>query len=786
MKPTLSGHIRILVISFALGFLILVIALLTSIQNAGQLGTQLATAEAARVEDNNGKNTAIAQADKQVADIDVQKHQAEAKAQAALAHQLAAQAQALFASDDSKQMQSVLLAIQSMRLLPSGEASQILQSTTLAYPDVRLPHYQPVTLMAFSPDSRYILTASLDKTVRVWDVQTGKEMAHMTHGMDITAMAFSPDSKLVVSAGCDLPLDSFFCIQSSARVWEAATGKEIARVTQTGRAKYVVFSPDGRLVISGGCDGINYFNAPCVDGAAHLWQAATGKEIARLKHGYNVSAVAFSLDGKYIVSGGSDFSPETFPWQASMHIWEVATGKDTAKIEMPGKVISVALSPYPDLVAALNDQGILRAWEVATHKEIFHVNTGINNMDTVSFTQGPNGMARVVVTGISGARVWEVTTGREIAYITTNANMRPVDFSAEDVNGIVGDVHLLTLTRRGSATRIWELLTGKEVAIMTPKEGAASAAFSPDGRYAVTAGDVSLFAQVWQLPSAKEKEYSSYTPEMVRMPDSPDEAIGEIMSQMAFETVFSTISSDGKYAALFLKDRTAHVWDIKAGKEISHIPYQTPYQVYVMAAAFSPDDKVLAFGGNDPIVRLWNIGTGAVTNRVMQDDPADMVAALAFSPDGKLLVIGGNDLRVSDSATGKEILRMLPDDGIAAVAFSPDGRHLISAGFSSLRVWELASGLQLAQAPRTGVRQVVFSSNGIDALYRGEDNIVRLWKWSADDMIADACLRVTRNLTTVEWQQYIGKALPYQAICPHLPLEVEPTPFPWIPPTPVP
>lgn len=782
MKITLSNKRRMLVIGIVLGLLILLTLLWMSSQNAAQLSAQLATVEAARVAE---KNTATAAADKQaaaLAEINVQKKQAEAQARTALARQLAGQAQALFASDDAKQIQAVLLAIQSMRLFPSGQASQILQSSTLAYPDLRLHHAQPVTLLAFSPDGKYILTASLDKKVRVWDVLTGKEIAHMTHGLDITAIAFSPDSKFVVSAGCDQPKGPTFCAQGSARVWEAATGKEIARITQAGRVKYAVFSADGQLIISGGCDSLTYSDAPCVDGAAHLWQAATSKEIARLQHGSYVSAVAFSADGKYIVSGGCD-QPEGYCRHTSLRIWEVATGKETARMQLDQDVTAVAFSRYPDLVAALRDDGILHVWQVATRKEIFHVNAGMNSA-TVAFIPGSNGMPRVVATGPTGARVWEVATGREIAYITTNSNMRPIDFTMEDVNSIVGDVHLLTLTQAGNATRIWELLTGKEVAIMLPKEGIASAAFSPDGRYAVTAGDGSLFAQVWQLPGAKEKTAAPLTPEMVRMPHPPEEVANQIMQDVPLADLhFGAISADGKYMALLQRGGTAYLWDVAASKKIAQAKYD---ELYIMSAAFSPDDKVFAFGGNDPVVRIWNIEKGTITRRVTENDVTSSVAAITFSPDGKLMVTGDKHLQVWDFATGKEILRMLPEDGITSVAFSPDGRYLISAGFTSIRIWELANGLQLAQAPRKGVKEVAFSSNGKDALYRGADNIIRLWKWSADDMIAETCLRVTRNLTTVEWQQYVGDALPYERTCPNLPLEREPTPYPYIPPTPVP
>ena len=112
------------------------------------------------------------------------------------------------------------------------------------------------------------------------------------------------------------------------------------------------------------------------------------------------------------------------------------------------------------------------------------------------------------------------------------------------------------------------------------------------------------------------------------------------------------------------------------------------------------------------------------------------VSSVAFSPVGKYVVSGGldNAARVWDAITGQEIARMTHDDIVQSVAFSPDGKFVVSGS---------------------------------------ADGIVRVWLWSPEDLIADACSRVTRNLSRAEWEQYIGDALPYQAVCPNLPIEPE-------------
>jgi WD40 repeat protein len=134
--------------------------------------------------------------------------------------------------------------------------------------------------MAYSPDGRIVLTSS-DKTARLWDAASGKELHTLRHDGPVVAVAFSPDGRTALTVSAD----------KTARLWDAASGKERATLRHEWPVRTVAFSPDGRTLLTGGGEDIK-------KGGVRLWDAATGREIAALRHGREVLAVAFSPDGR--------------------------------------------------------------------------------------------------------------------------------------------------------------------------------------------------------------------------------------------------------------------------------------------------------------------------------------------------------------------------------------------------------------------------------------------------------------------------------------------------------
>ena len=150
----------------------------------------------------------------------------------------------------------------------------------------------------------------------------------------------------------------------------------------------------------------------------------------------------------------------------------------------------------------------------------------------------------------------------------------------------------------------------------------------------------------------------------------------------------------------------------------------------------------------------------------------DILNVVAFSPDGSFLATGSNDdtARVWEAATGRLLGTMVHNSWVVDVEFSPDGTLLATAsrdGFA--RMWRVESGQEVARLPHDSwVFDVEFSPDGKLLATASRDRTAVLWTVTPDDLITEACSRLSRNLTFEEWQRFIGDE-PYRPSCDNLP-----------------
>jgi WD40 repeat protein len=195
---------------------------------------------------------------------------------------------------------------------------RVWDTTTGAQRHVMSGHSAPVLWVAFSPNGEWIVSASWDNTIRVWDAATGARHHTMEgHAGKAYVAAFSPNGQFVVSGSKD----------QTVRLWDATTGhpRHVMR-GHDGSVWAVAFSQDSRLVASGSTDR-----------TVRLWDAATGTQHRVMSgHTDRVRTVVFSPDGQYIASGSHD---------NTARVWDTTTGAQWRRVDYPSQVFSVEFQP---------------------------------------------------------------------------------------------------------------------------------------------------------------------------------------------------------------------------------------------------------------------------------------------------------------------------------------------------------------------------------------------------------------------------------------------------------
>ncbi len=604
---------------------------------------------------------------------------AQANAYIASGRQALAEAQLIPLDSALRATQKGLLLVEGLTRVPGPIIvdKEWAMVNSLRDPVSHMDHPGSVFSIAFSPDGSRVVSGSADYTARVWEAATGDQIAVMRLGNTVNSVVFSPDGLWVATGSSD----------GTARVWNVATGIEISRVAHGGPVRAVAFSSDGSRVVSGSEDGI-----------LRVWQAGTGDLVAQMAHTGAVLAVAFSPDGSRVVSGSQD---------GTARVWDVATQGEVAHTMYNGAVNAVAFSPDGLRVVSGSDDGTARVWVAASGAIISQI-THEGPVWAVAFS--PDGLRVVSGSDDGTARVWVADTRSEISRMKHNGSVNTVAFSPDGRWVVSGSTD-------GTA-RVWEAVNGIEVAVLMNNGKVYTVAFSPDGKWVASAGAVGI-VRVWERPAGSEITHMIHE---------------KGVSAVAF-------SLDGSHVVSGSADGTARVWNPATGEEIA----RTTHAGAVNAVAFSPDGSRVVSGSADGTVRVWDASTGVP---VAQMAHTGAVLAVAFSPDGRWVVSGSQDgtARVWDVATQVEVARMTHDSGVDAVAFRPDGLRVVSGSYDgTARVWMSANGSEVARKFHQGsVFAVAFSPDGTRVVSGGNDYNVdnsifqgtaRLWMASTGMML---------------------------------------------------
>ena len=341
----------------------------------------------------------------------------------------------------------------------------------------------------FSPDGTRIVTASQDNTARVWDAVSGHNLAVLEgHTGWVAWVAFSPDSTRIVTASND----------GTARVWDAAAVRTLpTQIVLQGDFYFWVgsaaFSPDNKRIVTASADG-----------TVRLWDAASGQNLAAVSlkglgpstfatrvgaaflgvGSVGVASVAFSPDGKRIATAYQDDNVARVWDGALKHCLRLLRGHT-------GKVNSVAFSRDGKYMVTASDDATARVWDAASGKSVRVLRGHENPVNSATFS--PDGSRIVTASNDNTGRVWDMASGRTLLVLQATDWLQSAAFSP--------DGKRIVTASADHTAQVWDAASGQSLALLQGHtDWVQSAAFSPNSKYIVTASDDDT-ARLWDAAS---------------------------------------------------------------------------------------------------------------------------------------------------------------------------------------------------------------------------------------------------------------------------------------------
>jgi WD40 repeat protein len=695
---------------------------------------------------------------------------------------------------------AALLAIRSLKIEHSTVAeSSLSQALKMIYPsNVLEGHTDIVTSVAITPDEKYVITGGADKTVRLWDATTGKEIRQFTgHTGKVTGVATisDEDGTYIFSSSDD----------GTVREWDLEKGTEIGQlIGHTGPVTSV--RSNGVIVVTTGADK-----------TVRVWDAFKRTQYKVLTgHSDVVTCADISYGGRFVATGSLD---------KTARLWDVTTGEALSTETLSSPIESIAL--FRDLSgwAFGDDQHnwSRRFIDLLPPDVVPDLETQATPDEfIISGSGGSYGAtsANTILTLLPDGKTLVTSNGDDSISDLSNGSPRySLIGHSDSVASIATSRHLIVTGSYDDTARIWHIqpgdglrawddtltlsndgqyaisdssgnfaMTNPPEPLPTPDEDFTALAFSPDSKSIlwhngpafelrnVKTNEVISRFDLSKDPAYKE-EYThldSFTADgkVAALTGNNnglliDVATGKVLGQYTGSE--ARLSPDGQYLVTYQEGY--HLFKTQGMEDISSGIQRKPLETLV-DFQFSPDAKYVAYVINrveqttdvaSNTLVLLNAATGKEVRQFQLRG-----SEWTFAPDGKtFLDVSDNSssMAIRDMETGSVVHNFVdslgyPANEIKQITFSPDGNRLLTGSLSELDVWDVSTGHRIRQFAVDGVLQsnahlLPDGQSVVLTVSKNDDEITTIIvPMDFRQRIDYACSRLTRDLSAEERKQY--------------------------------